>query len=374
MRWMTLLTLLALLLPAVPVRAGAAENPPADISALVKQYRDLGQMTGMAAVVLRGDKIIASGAAGLRITNRPDPLSVGDQFHLGGATKAMTATLCAVLVEQGKLKWDTTVGEVFAASWPVSADMAWRPVTLKQLLSNRAGLPEDRSPPMVFVELRKMTDQPLASRRKLMEDRLADAPSYVPGAKVVMANAGFSIAAHMAETITSKTYEELMSELLFKPLKMDSAGFGPPMPAPGAPQPWGHDATGLAIDPNSESADQPSASNPAGRVRCTLADWAKFVSLHLAGERGEKRLLTPASVKALHEVLDPSGATMGWTATRMVWSATPVLVSSGTNGNWYALAWVSPIQDIAFLIATNRGGGKAAAEGLAQALVARYTE
>jgi len=51
----------------------------------------------------------------------------------------MTATLVAMLVEEGKLNWTTTLGEVFAdAVKPMHP--AWEKVTLRQVLAHRAGL------------------------------------------------------------------------------------------------------------------------------------------------------------------------------------------------------------------------------------------
>jgi len=43
-------------------------------------------------------------------------VTTNDQFHIGSCTKSMTATLAAMFIEEGKLRWDTTIAEVFPES------------------------------------------------------------------------------------------------------------------------------------------------------------------------------------------------------------------------------------------------------------------
>ena len=61
---------------------------------------------------MKDGEIIASGAVGVRALGRDVPVTIDDRFHLGSDTKAMTATLAGMMVDKGKLRWDSTVGEV----------------------------------------------------------------------------------------------------------------------------------------------------------------------------------------------------------------------------------------------------------------------
>ena len=51
--------------------------------------------------------IVAAGAVGTRRVGTNIPVGIDDRFHIGSDTKAMTALLAAMLVEEGKLRWDT---------------------------------------------------------------------------------------------------------------------------------------------------------------------------------------------------------------------------------------------------------------------------
>jgi CubicO group peptidase (beta-lactamase class C family) len=69
----------------------------------------------MAAAVVRNGETVALGVAGVRTRGKPDKIATADRFHIGSDTKAMTAMLCGILVDEGKLKWGQTLGETFPA-------------------------------------------------------------------------------------------------------------------------------------------------------------------------------------------------------------------------------------------------------------------
>src|SRR6266849_3624218 len=71
------------------------------------------ELPALAAAVVKDGKIVAVGAVGTRKAGATAPVTVHDRFHLGSDTKAMTALLAAMFVEEGKLRWDTTVAAVF---------------------------------------------------------------------------------------------------------------------------------------------------------------------------------------------------------------------------------------------------------------------
>ena len=62
-----------------------------------------------------------------------------DAWHIGSDAKAMTATLAARLVEQGKIRWDTSLAEGLPELAGAMHE-AHKPVTLRQLLGHRGGV------------------------------------------------------------------------------------------------------------------------------------------------------------------------------------------------------------------------------------------
>ena len=57
---------------------------------------------------------------------------------------------------------------------------------------------------------------------------------------MIYSNQGYAIVGAMLEKLTGTPWETLITERLFKPLHMDSAGFGPPGTIGAVDQPWGH--------------------------------------------------------------------------------------------------------------------------------------
>lgn len=106
------------------------------LDAMLEPYLARYDLPALAAAVTINGKMVAVGAVGTRKAGTDMPVKIGDRFHLGSDTKAMTALLAAIFVEAGKLRWDSTIAEVF----PELTDQmvpSLRGVALQQLLSLR---------------------------------------------------------------------------------------------------------------------------------------------------------------------------------------------------------------------------------------------
>src|SRR5687768_14749698 len=89
----------ALCLAPSTLRAADARDVSALLAPIIKK-RDV---PGMAAAVVSGGETVAVGVAGVRTRGKADKVAAADRFHIGSDTKAMTAMLCGILVEEGKL-------------------------------------------------------------------------------------------------------------------------------------------------------------------------------------------------------------------------------------------------------------------------------
>jgi CubicO group peptidase (beta-lactamase class C family) len=85
----------------------------ASLDATLQRYVAKHELPALGAAVVRSGRVVASGAAGTRRAGSRVPATVRDRFHLGSDTKAMTALLAGMLVDEGKLRWTSTIGEVF---------------------------------------------------------------------------------------------------------------------------------------------------------------------------------------------------------------------------------------------------------------------
>ena len=70
-------------------------------------------LPALAAAIVTDDSIVEATAVGSRRYGGPANVTPADQFHLGSCTKAFTATLMGVLVDEGRVGWTSTLEEVF---------------------------------------------------------------------------------------------------------------------------------------------------------------------------------------------------------------------------------------------------------------------
>jgi CubicO group peptidase (beta-lactamase class C family) len=359
-------------LQVLTTSSAAKEVVVRDVSDHLQNAIERHNIPGMAAAVAKESIIIASGAAGVRERHGSERVTLNDQFHLGSETKAMTATLCAMLVEEGKLRWDTTVGSTFP---DLNAGMLpeYRQVTLKQLLTHRSGFrsevlgdPEIMQTQNDFEKVFPGTT--LDSRRASVKYLLSRNAGWSPNNEFIYSNANYVIAGHMVETVAGTTWEDLIQERLFKPLGMSSAGFGAPGHAELLDQPRGHRADGRSIEPRDNDADNPDFYGPSGRVHCKVIDWAKFAAFHATEGRSCPGLLKPESFAVLHAPVshspsDPNiqAVAPGASGYAMGWFVFPpgLLTHSGTNMRWFAEMTVVPKDQLSVVVACNQGGAEA---------------
>ncbi|MEZ6193934.1 MAG: serine hydrolase domain-containing protein [Phycisphaerales bacterium] len=276
---------------------------------------------------------------------------------MGSCTKSMTAMLAALMVEQGKLRWDTTLGEAFAGS-DVQLHPDFQKVTIAQLLGHRAGIPKDMVGRPLWIKLRSGGLSPVEQRHLITQTYLGEEPVSPPGTKFEYTNVGYVIVGHIIERMEGKPYEELMRENIFKPLGLSSAGFGPPL---GDAEPRGH-RNGVPVSPEKRSADNPEGLAPAGRAHMSLQDWVRYAQIHLRAARGESyELLTEASYKKLHTPLEGQTYALGWGSPNRRWAGGRVLTHVGSNTMWRCAIWIVPEKNAAILVTTNHGGDEAEA-------------
>lgn len=324
---------------------------PASLNDVLEPIRAAHDVPALAAAVVRGEDVVAAGVAGMRYAGSDEKAELGDAFHIGSCTKAMTATVCAVLIDQGRLKWETTIGEVFPdLKDKVRAE--YLPVTLEQLLSHRSGLPGDREPnPGFMYSLRALAGPMREQRRNLVQIALQLEPIGKPGATFEYSNAGYAIAGAMAEQVTDKTWEELVTELLFKPLGITSAGFGPPEHV------YGHMFRDDRLIPMTPGplADNPLVLGPAGLVHLTIEDWAKYAAFSLRAAQGKCKLLRPETARRLFADTYKQEYALGWGLGERPELGGQAYMHAGSNGMWFALIVLAPQRDAAVVVATNAG-------------------
>ena len=222
---------------------GPAPNAQA---AIVKAYHDRGEFDGV-VLVAEGDTIKFLGAFGTASPDKEAPaLTSQTVFPICSVTKQFTAVLILQLVDAGKLRLESTLGEVLPE---FRLDEAGRAVTVRQLLCHSSGLPslEEALPEVDGVEgFYRLTDLDFTSPLSVLQKYLRGPMRFASGSRFDYNNADYWVLGTLLEKLSGKPYAALLDERALKPLGMAHSG----LCAPGSALPPGT-ALGKVKEPGS---------------------------------------------------------------------------------------------------------------------------
>jgi CubicO group peptidase (beta-lactamase class C family) len=185
---------------------------------------------------------------------------------------------------------------------------------------------------------------------------------------MVYSNAGYGVAAALAERAAGEPWESLLEKRFFGPLGMRSAGLGWPATVEGPDQPWGHSGSPPVPQPPDAPYRLPACLAPAGGVHASIEDFARYARFHLQELRGRKLFLEPATARLLHTPV--GGYAMGWMDREV--AGRKATWHNGSAGTFFAWMSLWPELDLAVVVVTSAGDGEPACEEATVALARRF--
>ena len=183
---------------------------------LISAYAEYGQFNGSVLVAEKG-KVIYKKGFGLadmewNIPNQPDT-----KHRLGSITKQFTSMLIMQLVEQGKLKLDVPIS-TYLPDYPRKNGNV---ITIHQLLTHSSGIPNMTSFPGFLKNVSRNAYSPLQLVNMSADSTL----QFKPGERFAYSNSGYLLLGYIIEKVTGRSYEQLLQENIFTPLKMNNTGY-----------------------------------------------------------------------------------------------------------------------------------------------------
>ena len=170
-------------------------------------------------VVIDGELVLVKGV-GLRDVAAKAPADADTAFRIASMTKSFTALAILKLRDEGKLALDDPVGRYIPelAAMPLPTKDSG-PITIRQLLSHRAGFPEDN--PWGDRQLDTSNEELAAWLR-------AGIPfSTAPGTTFEYSNYGFALLGQVVSRVSGMRYEDYISREILQPLGMTSTYWDP---------------------------------------------------------------------------------------------------------------------------------------------------
>lgn len=173
--------------------------------------------SGAVLVAQDGKAIFAKGYG---LANREHKIAnvAETKFRLGSVTKQFTAMCILLLQEDEKLKTTDLISKHVK-----DCPDAWKEITIHHLLTHTSGIPSFTSfaDNLVFERLPATTEQTV---KRFREKPL----QFEPGSQMRYSNSGYVLLGFIIETVSGDSYENFVTERIFKPLGMKNSGYDHP--------------------------------------------------------------------------------------------------------------------------------------------------
>ena len=247
------------------------------------------QVPGIAIGVVKDQQVILNKGYGYRDLAGHKPVTRQTHFQLASITKSFTATGAAMLVDQGKLNWDTPVRE-YLPEFQLSDAQISEKITMRDLLAHLSGLPRHD---MLWM-LTGYSREEVFSRLRYL-DFSADLRQ-----KWQYNNLMYMVAGYLIGRLANSRWEDFMHQQIFSPLGMQSTHFlREKKNLADMAKPYYLDNGKRKIA--KLEWDAKNACAPAGHIISNIDDMLHYLKFHLnLGLHGEQQLVSQENCKTLH--------------------------------------------------------------------------
>lgn len=185
------------------------------IDELMSTYAEYGKFNGSVLVAEKGEVIYKKGfgLANMEwdIPNQPDT-----KFRLASITKLFTAMLIVQLASENKLKLDAPISTYLPDYPKPNGDL----ITIQHLFDHTSGIPN-------FTDIPRFSrlERNRYSHEEMMGFFADSVLQFTPGEKYAYSNSGYYLLGVIVEKVTGKSYEQVLQDKIFTPLKMNNSGY-----------------------------------------------------------------------------------------------------------------------------------------------------
>ncbi len=324
---------------------------------MVKQMEEKHIVGAAVSVVKNGKVVFAKGYGYADLENKIPVVAEKTLFKIGSVTKLFTWTAVMQLVEQGKLDLDADINTYLDFR---IQDTYPQPITLKHLMTHTAGF-EDQ-----HVDMVAWKEEDLAPQREWLVSHI---PARVrpPGEAPAYSNYGAALAGYIVARVSGESYSQYVQEYILNPLGMKNTTAYWPTP----PELHEHESLGYRYEDGTFKLFPSFFSQvdlyPAGIVRATVTDMARFMIAHLQGgfygdAAAEVRILEEATARQMHRTLyTPDSRILGnaYGFFEFNDNGQRVIGHSGEGEPMHSLLLLLPDQNLGVFVVYNSDGAGA---------------
>jgi CubicO group peptidase (beta-lactamase class C family) len=281
---------LLLVFVSAPV-ARAQEAPLAGFDDYVNKAIKDWEVPGLAIAIVKNDTVVLAKGYGVRKLGDPATVNEKSLFAIGSCSKAFTSAALAMLVDEGKLKWDDPATK-HLKGFQLYDPYVTREITVRDLLSHRSGL--GRRGDLLWYGSPYDRNE-ILRRIRYLEPETSFRSAF--GYQNIM----FLAAGQIIPAITGKSWDEFVASRIFAPLGMKASNTTITAFKKDDNVAMPH----ADIDGKVQTVAWRNIDNiaPAGSINSNVEEMAQWLRLLLAdGKYKNEQLLSPGVVK---EILTP---------------------------------------------------------------------
>jgi CubicO group peptidase (beta-lactamase class C family) len=349
---------LAILLVAAFGAAQAQKAPLQGYDAYITKAMQDWKVPGLAIAVVRNDSVILAKGYGTRTLGTQQPVDEHTVFAIGSVSKAFTAALVAMMVDEKKMRWDDPATNYLPELEMYDPYVA-RELTIRDLLTHRSGL--SRGDFMWYA-----TDY---DRGEILRRVRFLKPTWSMRARYGYQNIMYLAAGQAVAKVAGTSWDNVLRERIFVPLGMTESNSTTRTLARMANVATPHQD----IDDTLRVIPWHNIDNigPAGSINSTVSDMAKWLRFQLAqGKVGGKPLLAAAALaetrtpqmvvpvsndsKQINPFTHLAAYGMGWVIQD--YRGREIHQHGGNIDGMSALAALVPEENIGIVVLTNANG------------------
>src|SRR5688572_23989385 len=167
------------------------------------------KVPGLAIAVVKDGSVAFAKGFGVRELGKPEPADAHTLFAIGSTTKAMTAALVGMLVDEGKLGWDDPVVK-HLPSLQFKDPYMTKEITVRDLLTHRGGL--GNADFLWYAQDNSTSD--ILQRVRYLD------PAYSMRSRFIYQNVMYAAAGAVIEAVDRRSWSEAIKARIFEPLGM----------------------------------------------------------------------------------------------------------------------------------------------------------
>jgi CubicO group peptidase (beta-lactamase class C family) len=206
-----------------------AATPESLLDQEIKSWMEKQNVPGLAACIVRGDKVVWSHGYGMANMTKKIPFTPDHSLlQIASISKTFTATAIMQLRDKGLLELDDDVNKylTFSVRNPEHPD---KPITFKHLLTHTSSINDSDALYSIYAvgdpstSVEEVVTQYFTTKGSLWSRK--NYGKSEPGAKNRYSNAGFALLGYLVEVIGKQPLEEYLQQNVFSTLKMNETSF-----------------------------------------------------------------------------------------------------------------------------------------------------